>query len=180
MQNFSPAAPVAVRRMTGDWTPVSRSAAGLHIVAVDQGERIEVRLPALDDTTYTGAQIVNGDRRALPLGSSLDAKRGIFYWPAAGGRRARPLGSSLYPIRGVFSGRRGAGCLGSFDLEFWNPSNLASAPNLVDAPNLVNAPNPATALNLAEVLAILSLWGHRCEWRSTRRRQAPSSISRTS
>jgi len=142
--------------MTGDWTPVSRSAAGLHIVAVDQGERIEVRLPALDDTTYTGAQIVNGDRRALPLGSSLDAKRGIFYWQPA------------------------AGCLGSFDLEFWNPSNLASAPNLVDAPNLVNAPNPATALNLAEVLAILSLWGHRCEWRSTRRRQAPSSISRTS
>jgi hypothetical protein len=54
-------------------------------VAIGQSERVEVVLPAAIAASYTGYQIVNGERRALPLGSSLDAVQGIFYWqPAAG------------------------------------------------------------------------------------------------
>lgn len=58
---------------------------GDRIASIAQGERVEVRLPALDGSRYAGYQVVNGERRPLPLGSSLDAAGGIFYWqPAAG------------------------------------------------------------------------------------------------
>lgn len=48
------------------------------------GERLEVPLPT-SGGAYLGHQIVNGTRRPLPLGASLDAAGGIFYWqPLAG------------------------------------------------------------------------------------------------
>jgi hypothetical protein len=52
---------------------------------VRQGGRIEVQLPSASDGRYLGNHIVDGARRALPLGSSLDGAAGSFYWqPAAG------------------------------------------------------------------------------------------------
>jgi hypothetical protein len=39
----------------------------------------------VDGATYSGYQVVNGERRALPLGSSLDAAQGVFYWQPAPG-----------------------------------------------------------------------------------------------
>ena len=84
VQDLSPAVP-AVRRTIGEWMDIPPDAAGVHVVAIEQSERIEVRLPALDDAVYSGAQVVNGEQRALPLGSSLDAEAGTLYWqPAAG------------------------------------------------------------------------------------------------
>ncbi|OFW26098.1 MAG: hypothetical protein A3H97_14125 [Acidobacteria bacterium RIFCSPLOWO2_02_FULL_65_29] len=81
----APATTVTARTTGGEWRAVPPSAAGVHVVAVGQSERVEVHLPPADGVTYTGAQIVNGETRALPLGSSLDAEQGIFYWqPAAG------------------------------------------------------------------------------------------------
>ena len=74
-----------VRRLNGEWTDVPANAAGVHVVEIGQSERVEVQLPVADGATYTGAQMVNSERRALPIGSSLDAEKGIFYWqPAAG------------------------------------------------------------------------------------------------
>jgi len=77
--------PVALRRMGGDWALAYPSAEGMRVVTIAQDDRIEIRLPTSEDARYSGYLLVNGDRRALPLGSSLDAEAGIFYWqPAAG------------------------------------------------------------------------------------------------
>jgi glucose/arabinose dehydrogenase len=66
-------------------TPVFPNAAGDRVVPIGEDERVEVHLPASPGRTYVGYQIVMGERRALPLGSSLDAAKGVFYWqPAAG------------------------------------------------------------------------------------------------
>jgi YVTN family beta-propeller protein len=55
------------------------------VVRIRPGERAEVQLPAAVGTTYTGSQIVNGSRRALPIGSSIDPASNTFYWqPVAG------------------------------------------------------------------------------------------------
>jgi len=75
---------VSVRHVGGGWQNVARSSDGTHVVEVSQDGRIEVQLPPTSDR-YTGEQIVARGRSALPLGSSLDAKAGVFYWqPAAG------------------------------------------------------------------------------------------------
>jgi len=75
--------PVDVRRGS-ESTPVFPGAQGTRVVSIAQGERVEVRLPGIEGAPYAGYQIVNGERRPLPLGSSLDAASGIFYWqPAA-------------------------------------------------------------------------------------------------
>ncbi len=76
--------PVSVRRDVGD-ALVFPNPSGDRIVAINERERIEMRLPLAGDATYAGYQVVNGERRALPLGSTFDAASGTFYWqPAAG------------------------------------------------------------------------------------------------
>ena len=76
---------VAVRHLGEDWQDVPEDVDGWRVVEVTQGGRIEVQLPLLAAGPYVGVQEVMGQRRPLPLGSSLDAKAGIFYWqPAAG------------------------------------------------------------------------------------------------
>lgn len=76
--------PIDVRR--GDETTViAPSASGERLVPIGQSERVEVQLPRLESGAYTGHLVVNEERRALPLGSSLDGANGVFYWqPAAG------------------------------------------------------------------------------------------------
>ena len=76
---------VAVRHLGGDWQRVGPTADGLRVVEVAQDGRIEVQLPPLAGATYAGAQEVGGRRRALPVGSSLDATAGLFYWQPAPG-----------------------------------------------------------------------------------------------
>jgi hypothetical protein len=85
---------VRVRRMNSDWDDVPLSPSGTYLVTMEQSERIEVQLPVADETTYAGAQVINGERRPLPVGSSLNKENGTFYWQPA------------------------AGFLGAFDLEF--------------------------------------------------------------
>jgi hypothetical protein len=55
------------------------------VIEMPQGERIELRLPLAGDGRYGGFLAVNGERRALPVGSSLDASAGVFYWQPAPG-----------------------------------------------------------------------------------------------
>ena len=76
--------PVSVRRGV-DVTWVYPNRSGDRVVPIGQSERVEVQLPVVDNGTYAGYQIVNGARRALPLGSSLDAEKGMFYWQPATG-----------------------------------------------------------------------------------------------
>jgi hypothetical protein len=76
--------PVVVRRAL-EAVPVEATADGNHLVTIRRDERIEVELPSTSGASYVGYQIVNGTRRALPQGSSLDGAAGVFYWqPAAG------------------------------------------------------------------------------------------------
>ena len=96
----------ALAALTVDWGPIRMqrsdgmsqssypNSEGLRIVQIDQGERVEIQLPVREGATYEGYHVVNGDRRALPLGSSLDERAGVFFWQPA------------------------AGFLGSYDLEF--------------------------------------------------------------
>jgi len=84
--------PVAVRRNDGPSQWVWPGASGTRVVTIDQHERVTVALPSA--SAYVGYQIVNNEQRPLPVGSSLDAATGTFYWQPA------------------------AGFLGSFDLAF--------------------------------------------------------------
>jgi 5-hydroxyisourate hydrolase-like protein (transthyretin family) len=77
-------ATVAVRRDGAAWQTLSPNAEGWNVVAVPQDGRIEIQLPPSAADSYEGVQQVAGERRPLPLGSSIDAQAGIFYWqPAA-------------------------------------------------------------------------------------------------
>ena len=99
----------AVRRTVPDAIVVRRgletslvapNSAGTRVVPIGQGERVDVQLPAIDGATYAGYQVVNGQRRTLPMGSSLDAAQGIFYWqPAAAFLGAYDL--EFVAVRGV-------------------------------------------------------------------------------
>lgn len=76
--------PIGVRRADGEWQWASPPADGTRVVAIDEMERVEARLP-LAVGTYAGYHIVNGVLRPLPPGSSLDGRAGRFSWqPAAG------------------------------------------------------------------------------------------------
>jgi hypothetical protein len=85
--------PVSVRPVGGDWQPVTPARDGTVVVDVRQGGGVEVRLPATGGA-YAGYQDIGGERRPLPLGSSLDAETGVFSW------------------------QPGPGFLGNFDLVF--------------------------------------------------------------
>jgi WD40 repeat protein len=76
--------PLTVRR-NGEPTVVYPNPSGDRVVTIGQSERVEVHLPATDGAGYAGYETVNGEARPLPLGSSLDAAKGIFYWEPAPG-----------------------------------------------------------------------------------------------
>jgi hypothetical protein len=76
---------VRVRRLGTDWEVVAPNATGTHVIRVEQTGRVEVHLPALATGEYTAFQEVQGEQRPLPLGSSLDPRRGVFYWQPAPG-----------------------------------------------------------------------------------------------
>jgi hypothetical protein len=84
-RGFSPAESVRARQLGGDWEAVAQDATGTHVIHVDRTGHVEVQLPALATGEYTAFREVQGERRALPLGSSLDARKGIFYWQPAPG-----------------------------------------------------------------------------------------------
>lgn len=86
--------PVRVERHDRDWEVTDANSEGVHVVPVEEGERIEIELPRWTNVTYEGARISERGRIPLPTGSSLDAKAGVFYW------------------------QPGTGFLGAFDLEF--------------------------------------------------------------
>jgi hypothetical protein len=57
---------------------LSRDAGGRHVIHMEEVERIELQAGAT-----TGYSLVNGERRPLPIGSTL--KGGVFYWQAGPG-----------------------------------------------------------------------------------------------
>lgn len=63
-------------------------------VRVEAMERAEVELPVIAGASWTGHELVGGEARQLPIGSTLDEQSGRFYWAP------------------------GPGFLGSFDLRF--------------------------------------------------------------
>jgi hypothetical protein len=74
--------------------PVPASRAGRRVVEIAPYERIELHVgsalparPGRPTGGYEAYQVVDGELRALPLGSSFDPRTGVFYWqPAAGFR----------------------------------------------------------------------------------------------
>jgi len=80
----SSADPVLVQRMNrAEWATPDRT--GTRIVRVGENERVELQVAAVDGASYLGHQVVQGERRPLPLGSSLDPQTGTFYWHPASG-----------------------------------------------------------------------------------------------
>jgi hypothetical protein len=75
---------IRIRRLESDWAWAPADGEGWHQIPVDSTNRIELELPSAHDARYDAYQIVNGERRPLPLGSWFDASTGVFYWqPAA-------------------------------------------------------------------------------------------------
>ncbi|MCX6545017.1 MAG: putative Ig domain-containing protein [Acidobacteria bacterium] len=70
---------VGVRQLGSDWQDVQLDDEGRYVIDVAQGGRIEVQLP-LAESKYAGFHEVQEQHRLLPLGSSFDAKAGVFYW----------------------------------------------------------------------------------------------------
>jgi hypothetical protein len=70
-----------------DFIKINSDDKGIARVRIKELERIEIHLP-LSKTTggqYSGYMKVGNSLQSLPIGSTLDAKRGIFYWiPGAG------------------------------------------------------------------------------------------------
>lgn len=94
MMSLGPAdsQPVEVVRSSGVTERIAANSEGVRVVSMPDNERIEVHLPSNDTSAYVGYQIANGERRALPLGSSLSFADGVFYWhPAPGFRGAFDL-----------------------------------------------------------------------------------------
>jgi hypothetical protein len=102
---------VSVRHVGGAWEVVAPNADATRVIEVGQSDRIEVQLP-LAIGSYTGYLEANGVRRALPLGSSLDARAGIFYWQ---------------PVPGF---------LGSYNLLFVSPDGTGVATRIVVGPSM--------------------------------------------
>jgi hypothetical protein len=96
--------PVRLRHLGGEWQPVSPAADGTHVIELAQDGRIEVQLPQLPGAAYAGVQAIGESRRPLPVGSSLDATAGLFYWQPAPGFLGK------YDL--VFGPSSGAGAVG--------------------------------------------------------------------
>jgi hypothetical protein len=77
-------APITLARGFGELPQlVSASETGERMVAVEQGGRVEIRVPRGFGAAYQ--LVTGGQRRALPIGSTWDAASGTFYWqPAVG------------------------------------------------------------------------------------------------
>jgi hypothetical protein len=115
---------VSVRHAGGVWEVVASSADAIRVIEVGQSDRIEVQLP-LAVGPYTGYLEANGVRRALPLGSSLDARAGIFYWQPA------------------------PGFLGSYNLLFVSPDGTGVAARVVvGAPMRMVIDTPASGADV--------------------------------
>jgi hypothetical protein len=75
--------PLLVARGYGELPEiVDPGLAGSRTIEMKQGERIELRTPRGYEAAY---QVVGGQKRALPAGSTWDADSGIFYWQPAPG-----------------------------------------------------------------------------------------------
>jgi hypothetical protein len=102
--------PIAVRHLGREWEMVPSNAEGRRVVEVAQHGRIEIKLPQAQSGTFEGYQVTKDQRRPLPIGSSLDAGAGIFYWQPA------------------------PGFLGSFNLVFVTPDRAEVAVRVVVGP----------------------------------------------
>jgi hypothetical protein len=68
--------------------PLPADPSGLHTALIGQQDRVELYLPASSaparttsrPARYEAYQVVGGTLRRLPIGSSFDPDRGIFYW----------------------------------------------------------------------------------------------------
>jgi hypothetical protein len=68
-------------RLTGASSSVAPGADGVRRVLATERDRLEIRLEqAPAGATYEGYLVVNGRLRELPVGSSFDTSRGVFYW----------------------------------------------------------------------------------------------------
>jgi hypothetical protein len=77
-------APITVAHGFGELPVIlTPGEAGSRTVEVKQGERIEMRLPRGFESAYQLAK--DGERRALPTGSTWDSASAIFYWQPAPG-----------------------------------------------------------------------------------------------
>ena len=64
---------IRVRRLEGEPVTLKRNEHGEHVIEVEELGRIELHAGAID-----GYQLVNGERAALPIGSTIQG--GVFYW----------------------------------------------------------------------------------------------------
>ena len=75
---------VARGAMTETAAEVFPDARGVRLVRLEELERVQIQLPG-PTGAYRAYQVVNQELRTLPVGSSFDTRRGVFYWqPGAG------------------------------------------------------------------------------------------------
>ena len=70
-----------------EWHSLEPAGGGTRVVELHESDRLDLQLPSSASTgaMYAGYQLIAGERRPLPIGSSLDAVSGRFSWhPAAG------------------------------------------------------------------------------------------------
>lgn len=64
-----------------EYSSVFPDEAGINRIKIRTGERIEIKISGNKYTEVTGYMVLNKDELGpLPIGSTLDAKKGIFYW----------------------------------------------------------------------------------------------------
>ena len=75
---------VARGTLTETAAEVFPDARGVRLVRLEELERVQIQLPG-PAGAYRAYQVVNQALRTLPVGSSFDTRRGVFYWqPGAG------------------------------------------------------------------------------------------------
>jgi hypothetical protein len=76
--------PIVVQTRSETSRLVYPNAEGVRSVHISQGDHLGVQLPTIGGATYAGLQLINGESRALPLGSTLQTDTAQFAWaPAA-------------------------------------------------------------------------------------------------